>query len=319
MIQDCSYEPLGVPLTRLQQLLTPYALDIKPVPAGFVAKFSHYEANIEVVSGEFDLSFELQIAAVLRMTVRLSASIALPYDDQHLICEANRMAALAAMTLDEDHGLRIGARVTLYRGETSWETLQVPLLMAAVLLGPEAIVGGVGRSLREWPAERGRSLWNARELKHEADDMTGFSVCVARGRSVMAEVDLSPGVPQDKRRRAIFRVVDTPHPALGGGLSCQLHMPHRIRDRIRMRQVCARLNEMEMAAHDLPQHFGAWCPGLTGENPTYACFLPNMLHGVQGVVAEMGRGAMNRARVANGLLAALGCGILGETGAPEED
>ncbi len=38
------------------------------------------------------------------------------------------------------------------------------------------------------------------------------------------------------------------------------------------------LAQIEMAPHDLPPHFGAWCPRQLDNSPAYVTFLPNALH-----------------------------------------
>ena len=66
------------------------------------------------------------------------------------------------------------------------------------------------------------------------------------------------------------------------------------------------LNNMEMAARDLPPHFGAWCTGKLGNNPAYLSFLPNALHSVSGIAANVAVWALGRAQMANAVLASLG-------------
>jgi hypothetical protein len=63
---------------------------------------------------------------------------------------------------------------------------------------------------------------------------------------------------------------------------------------------------MEMAAHDLPPHFGAWCPGRLGNNPAYVTFLPNAMHSVGDIAVNAAFWALNRAEYANSMLASLG-------------
>jgi hypothetical protein len=82
-------------------------------------------------------------------------------------------------------------------------------------------------------------------------------------------------------------------------------MPHQIRDKERLNWVCLQLNNMEMAARDLPPHFGAWCPGKLGNNPAYVTFLPNALHSASGIAINVALWAMNRAEYANAMLASL--------------
>jgi hypothetical protein len=62
-------------------------------------------------------------------------------------------------------------------------------------------------------------------------------------------------------------MADQPHPELGGGLFCLLHAPHQLQDEHRLNQVCLQLNNMEMAAHDLPPHFWCLVPRQVGQQP----------------------------------------------------
>jgi hypothetical protein len=82
-------------------------------------------------------------------------------------------------------------------------------------------------------------------------------------------------------------------------------MPHRLQDERRLRELCERLNNMEMAAGDLPPHFGAWCEGSVGQNPTYVSFFPNPLHAVSGIALNAAYWAANRAHWANRVILAL--------------
>lgn len=108
-------------------------------------------------------------------------------------------------------------------------------------------------------------------------------------------------------KTALFQeMADQPHPELGGGLFCLLQMPHQIADERRLQQICVQLNNMEMAAHDLPPHFGAWCEGKLGNNLAYVSFFPNSLHTASGIAVNAGFWAMNRAQWANVMLASMG-------------
>jgi hypothetical protein len=75
---------------------------------------------------------------------------------------------------------------------------------------------------------------------------------------------------------------------------------------MRLEQVCAELNLMEMAPHDLPPHFGAWCPGIKISSPAYVSFLPNMLRRVPGIATNFSIWASHRAEWASTLLPAMG-------------
>ena len=105
---------------------------------------------------------------------------------------------------------------------------------------------------------------------------------------------------------ALFQLLaDQPHPELGGGLSCLLQMPHQFSDEKLVHHFCLQLNNLEMAARDLPPHFGAWCVGKLGNNLAYVSFLPNALHSVSGIAVNAAFWAMSRVQVANAMLASL--------------
>ena len=101
---------------------------------------------------------------------------------------------------------------------------------------------------------------------------------------------------------------DQPHPELGGGLLCVLEMPHQIREHNRLHQLCDQLNKMEMAAGDLPPHFGAWCEGKLGSNPAYVSFFPNAfrkLREASPIAVNAAFWAANRAQWADRVLASI--------------
>jgi len=97
-----------------------------------------------------------------------------------------------------------------------------------------------------------------------------------------------------------------PHPELGGGLLCLLHLPHHILDEARLHQVCEELNNRELEAADQPPHFGAWCPGRVAHGLAHVTFLPNALHRVEGIAANVAIWAMHRSHWADQLLATMG-------------
>jgi len=73
-----------------------------------------------------------------------------------------------------------------------------------------------------------------------------------------------------------------------------------------MNPILNQLNQMEMAPHDLPPHFGAWCHGNLGNNPAYVAFFPNVMHGVQGIALNASIWALHRAEWADAALGSLG-------------
>ena len=86
-------------------------------------------------------------------------------------------------------------------------------------------------------------------------------------------------------------------------------MPHRITDKAKLLRLSQQLNLMEMAANDLPPHFGAWCEGSLGNNLAYVSFLPNPLHDAYGIALNYAIWSLNRSRWANAMLISLGVSV----------
>lgn len=204
----------------------------------------------------------------------------------------------------------MGSRLTIYEQEDAWRTLQLPLLMFATIGATDAILGGLRRAMGDGQGRGGASRWTERDLAQVEGYLSRLSVCTTGGLGLTAEFGLKQGAGSavvGDHRTALFQLLaDQPHPEFGGGLFCLLQMPHQVADSDRLAQVCLQLNRMEMAAHDLPPHFGAWCPGRLGTNPAYVSFLPNAMRNVSGIAVNPGFWAMNRAQWAGAMLPALG-------------
>ncbi len=221
----------------------------------------------------------------------------------------NALAALGALYQD-GQTVRIGSRLTIYEAEDAWGTLHLPLLAFTTICGSEAILGGLRRTLTSEKPRGGASHWTERDMTHVESYLSKLCVCTTGGRGLTAEFGLADGpgsaIAGDHKTALFQLMADQPHPELGGGLFCLLQMPHQVRDEDRLAKICLQLNQMEMAAHDLPLHFGSWCPGRLGNNPAYVTFLPNALHSASGIAVNTGFWAMNRAQWANAMLASLG-------------
>ncbi len=200
--------------------------------------------------------------------------------------------------------------MTIYEAEDAWHALHLPLLMFTTICGTEAILGALRRMLMQEGEKGGASKWMESDFRQVAGYLSELCVCTTGGRGLTAEFGLREGAGSAAAgddKTALFQLMsDQAHPELGGGLFCSLQMPHQVRDASRLNQLCEQLNKMEMAAHDLPPHFGAWCPGRLGNNPAYVSFFPNALHSVSGIAINSAFWAMNRAQWADAILAALG-------------
>ena len=221
----------------------------------------------------------------------------------------NGFAALGALYTDGGN-VQIGSRLTIYEGEDSWRSLHLPLLLFTTICGVEAILGALRRTMANEGHRGGISKWTEDDFAFVEKYLSKVCLCSTGGLGFTAEFGLEEGAISagvGNHKTALFQLrADQPHPELGGGLFSLLQMPHQMDDDHRLHQVCLQLNKMEMAAHDLPPHFGAWCPGKMGNNPAYVSFFPNALHTVSGIAVNASIWAMNRAQWANAMLASLG-------------
>jgi len=307
--------PLGVPLGDLEAMLAPTSVKATRKDNALLVKHEHYTVRVEVVPPEVRESENGPIRAVVRLIADLPAPLLPMFQGR----EAGTMAAfnpLAAMgALYSDRGaVRIGSRLTIYEADGhAWPTLHLPLLVFTTLGGVEAILGGIRRMFSNEGERGGESNWTESDFDQAQGYLSRACVCTTGGLGLTAEFGLQAGAVSaalGSHKTALIQLMaDQPHPEMGGGLFCLLQMPHQIDDEERLNKVCMQLNNMEMAAHDLPPHFGAWCPGKLGGNPAYVSFLPNALHSVSGIAMNTGFWAMHRAQWANAMLASQGVRI----------
>ena len=302
---------LGVSLGDLLLVLQPTSIMASIEGNALIARHEHYTCRVEVVAPEnpeLDLD---PIRAVVRITTELPKSIAERFkgQEEETMAICNRFAALGALTSDRGN-VFIGSRLTIYEVEDAWSTLHLPLLMLATVLGAEAILGGMRYALTKERSRGGPSHWTEKDMDQTKHTLSRLCACTTGGLGLTAEFGLIKGAVSaivGDHKTALFQLMaDQPHPELGGGLFCLLQMPHLLRDKKNLQQVCAKLNSMEMAAHDLPPHFGAWCPGNAIDNPVYLSFFPNEMHSISGIATNAAFWAMSRAQWANGMLASLG-------------
>jgi hypothetical protein len=303
--------PLGVPLGDLQALLAPTSIRTKVEGNALLARHEHHTVRVEVVPPEHRESDNGPVRAVVRVLAELPAPVRALFEpfDAQAASAWNAFAALGALYADGSN-VCVGSRLTIYEAEDAWPSLHLPLLLFATICGSEAIAGALRRTLAQQEARGGASDWGERDFAHAARMLSRLCVCTLDGRGLTAEFALREGAASaavGDRHTALFQLVaDQPHPELGGGLFCLLQLPHRLPDGRRLHQVCAQLNAMETAPHDLPPHFGAWCPGRLGDNVAYVSFLPNALHSVPGIAVNVAIWAMHRAQWAAAMLAAMG-------------
>jgi hypothetical protein len=303
--------PLGVPLGDLMTMLAPTTIKASLHDNALIADHGHYTVRVEVVPPEVRESENGPIRAVVRVVTELPAPLSPLFRGREAPATAtfNTVAALGAL-YQEGGTVRIGSRLTIYEAEDAWRTLHMPLLAYTIIGGSEAILGGLRRAMGNEKPRRGASRWTERDLAQVEGYLSRLCICNTGGLGLTAEFGLAQGAHSamaGHRNTALFQLkAEEPHPELGGGLFCLLEMPHRVADEARLQRICLQLNQMEMAAHDLPPHFGAWCPGRLGNNPAYVTFLPNAMHSVGDIAVNAAFWALNRAEYANSMLASLG-------------
>jgi hypothetical protein len=303
--------PRGVALGDLLLMLQPTSINASIEGNALIARHENYKTHIEVVAPENAESVNGRIRAVVRMITELPKpffDLFLKGKEAEMMAGFNSFAALGALT--SDHGkVFIGSRLTIYEAEDAWCTLHLPLLLFTTIFGTEAILGGIRRSFANEGTRGGASQWREDEMAQVEQMLSQLCVCTTGERGLTAEFGLADSAESASvgdHKTALFQLMtDQPHPELGGGLFCLLQMPHQLQDEARLQRVCAQLNNMEMAAHDLPPHFGAWCPGKIS-NPAYVSFIPDAMHSVSGIATNSAFWAMNRAEWANAMLASLG-------------
>ncbi len=276
-----------------------------------LAKHEHYTVKVEAIPAEESDSENGPIRAVVRVTSELPRQIRQMFDgkEESATCTFNAFASLSALYLDGSKLLN-GSRLTIYEEEDSWSTLHLPLLLFTVIAGNEPILGAMRRTFGGQPAHGGNSEWTEQDMQQVESYLSQMCVCTTGGAGLTAEFPLAAGVVSaatGNSETALFQLMaDQPHPEMGGGLFCLLQMPQQIGDSTRLQSICAQLNKLDMAAADLPPHFGAWCPGKLGGNPAYISFLPNPLHRVSGIAVNTAFWAANRANWANRMLVNMG-------------
>ena len=263
---------LGVPLDDLLAMLEPTSIKASIEGSTLVARHEHYTMRVEVIPAEDPDSENGPIRAVVRVTTELPKQVSELFKSPESTVPMNAFAALGALSADKGR-VYIGSRLTIYEVEDAWRTLHCPLLLFTTIYGAEAILGAMRRTFAKEPARDGESDWTENDFKQVEGYLSQLCVCTTGGLGLTAEFGLADGavsaVAGDHKTALFQEMADQPHPELGGGLFCLLQMPHQIADERRLQQICVQLNNMEMAAHDLPPHFGAWCKGKLGNNLAY--------------------------------------------------
>ncbi len=303
--------PRGVRLGDLAAMLG--ATTIKPTlkDNALIAEHEQYTVRVDVLPPTVKDTDVGPISAVVKLTIDLPKPVLALFKDDPAAAAAmcNGFAALGAVYQEGDV-LRIGSRLTIYEAEDAWRSLHLPLLLFTIILGAEPILGGLRRSFGQEGSKREETEWTEEDFAQVERALSRMCVCTTGDLGLTAEFALGEdavSAAAGHRKTALWRLLgEQPHPEVGGGLFCLLQLPHQVADEKRLHNICNELNRMEMAAHDLPPHFGAWCPGRSINSPAYVSFLPNALHRVSGIALNASIWAAHRARWANAMMASFG-------------
>lgn len=299
--------PRGVPLDELQRVLSTTTLKISRGAESLIAEHETAVTTVKVIPPAPDEISKDPIQAVVQITTDLPRNFRKPFLTPESLMALNTAAVLGALTVEGD-GCFIGSRLTVFERERAWN-LYLPFLIFTVLAGSDSHLGAIQAMVGNKEASRGESAWTAEDFSYVQSKLSKFCVCTGGGLGLTAEFGLRPGVTTamlDGPRTALWQLkAEQPHPDLGGGLLCLLHMPHPVA-RERLPDILQELNRREMAPRDQPPHFGAWCQGNSGNTLAYVSFLPNAMHNTAGIALNVSIWAFHRAHWADAYLASIG-------------
>jgi hypothetical protein len=299
--------PRGVPLEAIQRMLSTTTLKVSRDGDSLVAEHDTTITRLTVIPPAPDNIGDDPISAVVQIITDLPKNIP-SFLTRERISILNQMAVLGALIVDNDRCF-IGSRLTTFENESAWN-LYVPFLLFATIAGSDSHLEAVQTVLGMKEPATGKSAWTADDFRALQSALSDFSVSTTGDLSLTAEIGLRPGALSaavGDHMTALLRLDATsPHPALGGGLLCLLHMPHSVSGD-RLPAIIQDLNRREMSPRDQPPHFGAWCQGRAENTLAYVSFLPNALHeAVAGVALNVSIWAVHRAHWADAYLASVG-------------
>jgi len=299
-----------IPLNDIAERLRTADIGISVDGNVLVARQDHCTSRIVIVPPDWRTSAVSRPQAVVRVITPLPHELMAFLDDARFLSIANRFASLGAVTVS-DSGARVESRLSVLAGDESvWESLHLPLLAETLRYAAQGPLATLGRARETDEVGSTISAWTDDDFGQMERCLSLVSPCFADGSGFSAEfnlVDLFGDATDDPGMIACFRADTTkPHPELGAGLSCTLEMQHRAESEHQLHQLCARLNALEMAARDLPPHFGAWTKGRHGTNPAYVSFYPNSMHSIPRLGVNAAFWALSRARWASDMLPSIG-------------
>lgn len=301
--------PLGVPLDDLQKAINQTNLKASRDGNSLIVQNANLITRVDVVRPLNPKCGDATIKAVVQIRTEPPKEIGTSFlSSPKFAGTINAMATLGALTIEKERCF-IGSRLTIYEQENAWN-VHFGLLLFTVIGAADSFLGCLRTVFSGEEALKGTSAWTEQDLSLVESHLSKICACTIGGLRLTTEFSLKDGevsAAYGDHHTALWRIfADQPHPAMGGGLFCLLELPHRVVDESRIDPILNHLNQLEMAPHDLPPHFGSWCRGNLGNNPAYVAFFPNVMHAVEGIALNASIWALHRAEWANASLASLG-------------
>jgi hypothetical protein len=200
----------------------------------------------------------------------------------------NSWAVHGAYQLDQ-RGLRQTAQYSIYAGEPAAHLAaqsilnafgaQLPIGRSTALATSSAAALRQQRTHHAMPAKWPKPL-DEEALKASAAALQQRGLAASSNASVVwAEFPLSGDCPSraidPQAETALLQVnVGVPHPVAGAGYLATISLP-LTQAPANAGQICARLNELELAETDFVPRLGAWGLHVPDDLPGYSCFLPS--------------------------------------------
>lgn len=184
--------PYGVRLTDVAEILSSTTIKTRIEGNTLVAQNETSLTRIEVVIPEVAQTADGLIQAVIRIRSEIPDLFRRILRDPGTAASMNCFASLSCVYADRI-GPAIGSRLTVYEGENAWQSLQLPLVAFSVILGAEAILGGVRRSIGGAPVEEGESAWSGVDFRQAEGYLSKICVCNSDEVGLTAEFGLHGG------------------------------------------------------------------------------------------------------------------------------
>lgn len=287
-------QPFGVPL---ESVAMPFLMT-EGCAARFEGSTLYVKANeqapvetrVEVVKppqGAFP-----DIAALVRVTTPMAIPKAEEFEDE-AIAHFNMFAAGGALYRDAAGNVLVGARITYFTENNSWQDVQMPLIASAAVQNIQPIAGVLAGMDLE-----GESDWHKADFQQIASILERYGFFAnADEKGLSAEVPLEGrGITMaDGTLTALVQYERSRHPVLGGGLLCRLSLPNAFESGSACCKAACWLNRLEMESAVVPYHYGAWCT-RDGRTLCYVTFFRNELKGSGALAINWGFNLTARAK-----------------------